>query len=427
MTQTTGQDRAERESLRDTTGGFFQRYGLAFVMVASVVGAGSLFIASSAGIQYGYTLIWAFVGAALIGIMAQDMSARLGIFGEPLGTFMRRKFGERVAIALGSVLSIGAFLWVIELTAATAKGFAVLTGGAIGWMPLAIVVTALAIVTGVLNYEGLERIMTAMLFVLLAAYLVVTGASAPSAAGIASGLLPSFPESGAVGLTASILGSTAIWSNFFLESNLVDEKGWTSREDVPEMRRDLLLGYGIAAILIVSVLIVCAAVLRPAGYDQLGSFITPGLALADTIGQWAMVLFLVGAAAAAFNSIMPVMWSVVYLFQNARGRDVDSADRSFKLLYTAGTALGVLGPVISIVTGLSVVDMIVYFAAYSGIVSLPITTILLFWAINSEEVMGEHTNGPVLNAVNVVLVVLALVLAASSLPDLLTALTAGVF
>lgn len=405
--------------MRDTTSGFFQRYGLAFVMVASVVGAGSLFVASSAGIQYGYGLIWAFVGAALIGVMAQDMSARLGIFGEPLGTFMRRKFGERLAIAIGFVLSIGAFLWVVELTAATAKGLAVLTGGAIGWMPLAIAVTALAILTGVLNYEGLERVMTAMLFVLFGAYLVVTGASAPSPAGIASGLVPSFPGPGALGLTASILGSTAIWSNFFLESNLVEEKGWTSTEDVPTMRRDLLLGYGIAAILIVLVLIVCAAVLRPAGYDQLESFITPGLALADTIGQWAMVLFLVGAAAAAFNSIMPVVWSFVYLFENARGRDVDSADRSFKLFYAAGASLGVLGPVISVATGMSVVDMIVLFPAYSGIVSLPITAVLLFWAINSEAVMGEHTNGFVLNVVNVVLVVLAFVLAALSAPGLL--------
>lgn len=419
MSETDVKDETKREALRDTTSGFFQRYGLAFVMVASVVGAGSLFVASSAGVQYGYTLIWAFVGAALLGVMAQDMSARLGIFGEPLGTFMHRKFGERLALIVGFVLSIGAFLWVIELTAATAKGIAVLTGGVIGWMPLAIIVTALSIVTGVLNYDGLERVMTTMLLVLFGAYLIVTGASTPSSAGIARGLLPSFPGPNALGLTASILGSTAIWSNFFLESNLVEEKGWTTREDVPIMRRDLVLGYGIAAILIVLVLIVCAAVLRPAGYDQLESFITPGLALADVIGQWAMILFLVGAAAAAFNSIMPVVWAVVYLFENARGHDVDSADRSFKRLYIAGAGLGVLGPVISLTTGMSVVDMIVLFPAYSGIVSLPITAVLLFWAINSEAIMGEHTNGIVLNVINAVLVILAFILAALALPNLL--------
>ncbi|MFC4356788.1 Nramp family divalent metal transporter [Halobium salinum] len=407
-----------REQLRDTASGFFQQYGLAFVMVASVVGAGSIFVASSVGIQYGYTLIWGFVAAALIGVMAQDMSARLGIFGEPLGTFMRRKFGERVSLALGAVLSVGAILWTIELTAATAKGVSVLLGGAVGWQPLAVAVTVLAVLTGVLNYEGLERVMTAMLFVLLAAYLLVAGTSSPSALGIAGGFVPSLPG-GSLTLVASVVGSTAIWSNFFLESNLVAEKGWTSAEDVPTMRKDLAMGYGIAVVLILSVLVVSAAVLRPAGYEELRSFITPGRALGSTMGQWATVLFLFGASAAAFNSIMPVMWAVVYLFQNARGVAVDSANRSFKLIYAVGTASGLLAPLVNVVFGLSVVEMVVLFAAYSGIVSLPITAVLLFWAVNDEEVMGDRTNGLGLNALNAVLVVLAFVLAAISLPGFL--------
>lgn len=42
---------------RDTVAGFFQEYGLAFVMVASYFGSGSIFIASSAGVRYGYALI----------------------------------------------------------------------------------------------------------------------------------------------------------------------------------------------------------------------------------------------------------------------------------------------------------------------------------------------------------------------------------
>lgn len=416
--------KSDRERLRDTTSGFFQDYGLAFVMVASVVGSGSIFIASSVGIQYGYTLIWGFVAAALIGIMAQDMSARLGIFGVPLGTFMRRKLGQPLATVLGFVLSIGVFLWVIELTAAAAKGFSVLLGGAIGWQPLSILVTVAAILTGLLNYDRLEQVLTALLFVLLAAYLVVAGVSTPSLGAVAGGVVPSLPG-GSLTLLASILGSTAIWANFFLESNLIEEKNWTGSEDVLTMRKDLVLGYGVAVILIIAVLVVSAAVLRPAGYENLRSFITPGRALITVIGEWAGVVFLVGASAAAFNSIMPIMWAVAYLFENVHGRDVDSADRSFKAIYVAGTALGVLGPIINIVTGMTVVEMVVLFAAYSGIVSLPITTVLLFWAVNDDEIMGEHTNGVVLNVCNVSLVVLAFVLAALSLPDLLTTLTTG--
>ena len=413
------------EASHEPEAGFFDRYGVAFVMVASVVGSGSIFIASTAGIQSGYTLIWAFVAATLIGLMAQDMSARLGIFGEPLATFVRRKFGQRIGTLLVSVLSIGAFLWIIELTAAAAKGLSVLIGGAIGWQPLAIVVSLAAIGTGLLDYDRLEQAMLVTLFVLLAAYLIVAGASTPSIVGIASGFVPSVPGSGALALVASIVGSTAIWSNFFLESNLVDQKGWTSAADVPEMRKDLLLGFTIALVLIIAVLVVCAAVLRPAGYEQLSSFVTPGIALVKVMGRWAAILFLFGAATAAFNSIMPVMWAVVFMFMNVRGKTVQDTDRSFRLFYVAGTALGMLAPVISSVTGWSVVQMIVRFAAYSGIVSLPITAALLFWAVNDDDVMGEHTNGAVLNVCNAVLVLLAVGLAALSLPSLLDLLFGG--
>lgn len=410
------------DRIRTELSGFFARYGVAFVMVASVVGSGSIFIATDAGVRYGYSLLWAFVGAGLFGIMAQDMSARLGIFGEPLMVFIHRKLGSRLSMLLAGVISIGAVLWTIELVAATAKGISVLLGGAIGWQPLAIVVTVLAIVAGLVNYDGVERLLTVMLIVLLGLYLLVVGGSSPDLAAVASGFVPSIPSGGALTLAASIVGSTAIWSNFFLESNLVEQKGWTDASDVPTMRTDLVLGYGLAMILIIAIVIVSATVLRPAGIEKVTSFVGPGLALAQPIGQWATVFFLVGTAAAAFNSIIPIMWVPAYLFEHARGNETDTDDRTFKLIYAGGTALGVLAPVVSSVTGMSVVDMIITFPAYSGIVSLPITALLLFWAVNDEETMGEHTNGRLTNAINVVLVVLAFALAAISLPGVVDAL-----
>ena len=91
----------------------------------------------------------------------------------------------------------------------------------------------------------------------------------------------------------------------------------------------------------------------------------------------------------------------------------------------AGTALGILAPVIAATTRLGVIDMVVLFPAYNGIVSLPITAVLLFWALNDEEVMGDRVNDLKLNALNVLLVILAFGLAAISLPSLVRTLTSG--
>lgn len=394
-------------------------------MVASYFGSGSIFIASSAGVRFGYALLWAVVGAALLGFMAQDMSARLGIFGEPLMVFIRQKLGGRLATVLALVLSSGCLLWAFELTAAVGKGLSLLLGGAVGWMPLAFLSGLAAVAVGVLNYEGIEQLMTAMMIGLLVVYLAVTGTTAPPLSAVVGGFVPSVPDVGALTLVASILGTTALWPNFFLESNLVDEKGWTGVSDVSPMRRDLSIGYAVGGVTTIAILVLAAAVLRPAGYTELETFLTPGLALGEVLGEWARTVFLVGAVAAAFNSIIPIMWTPSYLIQHARGKEADSANRSFKLIYGVLVTISGLSPLITTFFGLGIIDMILLFPAYNAIVGLPITAVFLFWAVNDSDVMGEYRNSRLLSAVNAALVLLAIVSAATSLPGVVDALVSG--
>lgn len=411
--------------LADALSGFFQKYGLAFVMVASYFGSGSIFIASEAGVEYGYTLIWAVIGAVLLGVMAQDMSARLGIFGDSLMVFTRRKLGSPLATALALLLSVGCIAWTLGLTAAVGAGVSFLLGGALPWQPIAVAAGLTAIVVGLFNYAMVERIMTAMMLLLLVVYVVVAGVSDPSPTGVASGFVPGLPGIGALPIAVAILGTTALWPNFFLESILVEEKGWTEAADLPTIRRDLIMGYGIGGLTTIAILIVAAAVLQPAGFEEIESFLTPGLALADVLGQWAMLLFLLGATAAAFNSIIPIMWAPAYLILEARGRDVTSSDRDFKLIYVAGVAIGTASPLIHELFGLGVIDMVILFPAYNGIVGLPITAALLLWAVNDTETMGERTNSRKLNLVNAILVVISIVLAILSAPTFVEAITTG--
>ena len=406
---------------------FFSKYGLSFVMVASYFGAGSIFIASDAGVRFGYTLIWAVVGAVALGFMGQDMSARVGIFGSTLTSFMRRKLGRGASLALSLFLSIGCVLWCLELTAAVGKGLELLFGLEEGrWKPLAYATGGVAMVTGVLDYAKAEKVMTYMMFILLALYVVVAVVSGPAPIELAAGFLPRITSEGALLSAVAILGTTALWPNFFLESTLVKEKGWTKASDLPHVRRDLALGYAVGGIITIAIIVVAAAVLRPAGYTQLDTFLTPGLALEEILGQWARIAFLVGAVAAAFNSIIPIMWTPAYMVMRSLDKDPEGgSNQTFKWIYAAGILLGSLSPIVSEVFGLSVVDMIILFPAYNGVVGLPIAAILLFWAVNSKDEIGVHRNGWKMNVVNSLLVVLSLYAAYRSGPVIFDAIFGG--
>ncbi|MDQ2051061.1 divalent metal cation transporter [Natronolimnohabitans sp. A-GB9] len=404
-----------------------EEYGLAFVMVASYFGSGSVFIASQAGVMHGYTLLWAVIGAALLGFMAQDMSARLGIHGTPLMRFVRHKLGRGPATAIAVFLSIGCVAWTLGLVAAVGAGVSFLTGGAVSWQPVAVGATVLAIVIGLLNYERVEYLMIAMMLSLMIVYIVVALPSNPETTSLALGFVPTPDTLGTLAIAAGVLGTTALWPNFFLESRLVEKKGWTDKSDLSTARKDLAVGYAVGGVTTIAILIVAAALLRPMGYTEVTTFIMPGEALVEILGTWAMVLFVVGVTAAAFNSIIPIMWTPAYIIPEAMGTEVGQSDRLFKLLFVAGTATGFASPLISSVLDLSVVDMVILFPTYNGIFGLPLAAALLFWAVNDRETMGEHRNSRWLNIVNAVLVLLAIVLAVFAVQDFLELLFGGGF
>ncbi|MDQ2051341.1 divalent metal cation transporter [Natronolimnohabitans sp. A-GB9] len=416
-----------RKSVDDTVLDFAHKYGLAFVMVASYFGSGSVFIASQAGVLHGYTLLWAATGAALLGFMAQDMSARLGIHGTPLMIFVREKLGRSIAVPIALFLSIGCIAWTLGLAAAVGAGVSFLTGGVVAWQPIAVLATVGAIAVGLLNYGKVENLMIAMMLALLVVYVAVAIPSGAEPTELALGFVPTMDSVGALVMAAGLLGTTALWPNFFLESILVEKKGWTEKADVADARRDLAMGYAVGGIATIAILIVSAAVLRPMGFTELESFLTPGEALVEVFGTWAMVLFVGGVTAAAFNSIIPIMWAPAYIIPQAAGVDVGKSDRLFKLIFAGLTGVGVLSPVVSAVLDLSVVDMVILFPMYNGIFALPLTAALLFWAVNDRETMGKHRNGRAINAVNALLVILAVILAITSMQDFLELLLGGGF
>jgi Mn2+/Fe2+ NRAMP family transporter len=192
------------------------------------------------------------------------------------------------------------------------------------------------------------------------------------------------------------------------------------------MRTDLAMGYTVGGIITLAIIVVAAAVLRPAGYTELSSFVAPGEALEIVLGQWAMIVFLIGVIAAAFNSIVPIMWTVPFMILEALDIDhKDGSSNAFKLIFAGGILIGMFSPLVAQVTGLSVVEMVTLFPAYNGVFGLPITAALLFWAVNDKKLMGTETNDWKLNAANSALVIFSIYIAINSGKGVLQAIFGG--
>jgi len=143
-----------------------------------------------------------------------------------------------------------------------------------------------------------------------------------------------------------------------------------------------------------------------------------------------MLLFLGGTLVAAFNSIIPILWTPAYILQEAWGAEIRSSDPrearpSFRILFGSLCVVSGLSPLVHLVGGLSVLDMVVLFPAWNGVFGLPVSAVLLFWAVNDADMMEGHENDARLNAANVVLVVLAVVLSVLSAQDVLGAIVGG--
>jgi Mn2+/Fe2+ NRAMP family transporter len=151
-------------------------------------------------------------------------------------------------------------------------------------------------------YSVLEKMMTALVAVMLIAFFVNLFFVRPSPRGIARGLVPSIPEgmdwmvaAGLVATTFSIVGA-------IFQTYLVRARGWR-RQDFSKGVADSASGIGMLMLISLIIMITSAAALHPKGLDvkDAGEM---AVQLETLSRAAARVIFCIGFAAAAFSSFL---------------------------------------------------------------------------------------------------------------------------
>ena len=281
---------------------FLQYMGPGIITAALVFGPGSLTITSKLGSLYAYQHIWVIVLAIFFMVIFTEMGARIGVAtGSSLLTIIREKWG-RVASAL---LGLGIFAITASFQAGNTMGASVAFAELFGtdsfpWV-IAFTLVAISLLFFSSFYQVLERLMIALVGVMLLSFFVTLLLARPNLVALVAGLVPSLPAGSEV-LTIALIASSFSVVGAFYQGYLVKEKGWR-KEEVREAGRESLAGVMILGMISLFILANAATILYPQGI-QVTTANDMGLALEPLYGSTATVIFMLGLFGASFSSLI---------------------------------------------------------------------------------------------------------------------------
>ena len=386
--------------------------------IGGFVDIGELVFNGQAGSLFGYQLIWAVV-LGLVGIVIfAEMCGRIAaVSRRAVFDLVRERTGF-----LGGLITLAAAELVCLLTLTAEVGgvatmLRLLLGLAYG-ITVVVAVAALLLMLWFVSFEWLERLFGYAGLCLLV-FAVVAISHHPDWSAAAHGLVPTADFSRlplylyfAVGLIATTVSPYEV---YFYSSGAVED-GWTPG-DLTLNRITVFLGFGLGALLSISLLISSAELFQPSGIQP--QLLGTTASMAGTLGPIALVLgmlgmlFAVGGAAVETSLAGAYTLSQFLGWQWGKFRGPARAPR-FTLTWIVMLMLG--GVILATgVDPVSVTEYAVIFAA----VAMPLTYLPVLLVAGDRDYMGHHRNGRLAQVAGWAYLVVIVVAAAAAIPLLI--------
>lgn len=284
-------------------------FGPAIVAAIAYVDPGNFATNFSAGAQFGYLLLWVIVGANLLAMLIQSLSAKLGLAtGRNLPEMCRDRFPRPVSRGM----------WVQAEIVAIATDLAEVIGGAIALNLLfGIPLFTGGVITGIVafallalqsrGFRPFERAIAGLFAVILLGFLSTVVRIDIVGADVVAGLVPRFDGTDSVLLATGIIGATVMPHVVYLHSALTQTR---IRADTAADRRfllrrqqtDVAVGMGLAGLVNAAMLVIAATLFF--GSDVPDTDTLDGVydGLARVLDQPAAFAFAIALLASGFAS-----------------------------------------------------------------------------------------------------------------------------
>jgi len=367
-------------------------FGPSTLVAAAFIGPGTLTTCTMAGVQTGYTLLWAMLFSIFATLILQEMSARLGFITQKgLGEAIDAQFSTGVSRVLVFFLVIGAIL--IGNAAYEAGNIA---GGVLGlhlilgeWkiLPLGLgAISFLLLFFG--KYKLMERVLIALVILMSVCFLLTAIIVRPDFGAIFRGFIPSGIDENFL-LIMGLIGTTVVPYNLFLHASTISKK-WDENASI----RDIRIENAVAIILggLISMLIIITAAASQGNVEAVTSAKDLATQLEPLFGataKWAMGL---GLLAAGLSSTLTAPMAAAYAAQGLFGWEKNENDSKFRAVWMLILGIGV----VVAMTGLKPV-LIIKFAQITNALLLPFIAVYLLYISNSKKLLGKYTNTLLVN------------------------------
>jgi manganese transport protein len=371
--------------------GMLPLLGPAFVACIAYVDPGNFATNISGGAEYGYLLLWVILGANLMAMLIQNLSAKIGIAtGKNLPELCRERFPRPVTWGLWAQAEVIAMATDLAEFVGAAIALNLLFG--IPLFPAGIITAIVAFAILALQTRGYRRFELAIVFflgIILLGFLYDTLRIGADAGGVAGGFIPQFSGGDSVLLATGILGATVMPHVIYLHSALTQNR-IPARDDAERRRLlrfnriDVTIAMGLAGLVNMAMLIIAASLFHGTSLD-VDSIEKAHAGFGDLVGPEAALAFALALLASGLASSSVGTYAGQVVMQGFIKRRIPIAARR---LITMAPALVVLAIGLNPTRSLVISQVVLSFG-------IPFALVPLVMLTRRRDVMGAFINRPV--------------------------------
>ncbi len=389
----------------------FKKIGPGVLVAAAFIGPGTVTACTMAGVDFGFSLLWAMLLSIIATYILQEMSARLGIITQQgLADVIKQELSNRwirnsVIGLIFSAIIIGNASYEAGNIGGATLGLEALFGMKnSAWYPSLLGILAFALLFFG-SYKSLEKVFIFLVLAMSLSFIITAFLTGPNLWLMVKGLfLPTIPENGVLTIIA-LVGTTVVPYNLFLHAALVSEK-WKSKNDLQLAQRDTLVSIVLGGFVSICIIVSAAAIKT----TEVQNVLDLAKALEPLYGTAALYFMGIGLFAAGITSAITAPLAAAYVANSCFGWKAEYKDWKFRAIWISILLLGVF----FLSFGIKPIEIIKFAQVANGLL-LPIIAIFLLWVVNRNLVMGKYRNSWIQNLIGLLIIILSLTLGVKSI------------